>query len=82
MDAATAYRSPQVNPPLQLTVANPHSLAFVVKLHRDCKRADQPLRGRVEHVVSGERGEFTGLAELQSWIGQVIARQVIPASNH
>jgi hypothetical protein len=71
-----------MNLPLNLTVTNPHSLTFVVKLHRDCERADHPLRGRVEHVASGERGEFDGLSELQSWIEQVIARRVIPTSNH
>jgi hypothetical protein len=70
-----------MNVPLQLTVSHPHSLAFVVKLHRDCEHAAHPLCGRVEHVASGERGVFDGLSELQSWIGHVIARQVIPDSK-
>ena len=54
-----------------LSTANPypHSRAFVVKLHRDANPRRGVLRGRIEHVASGMRGEFDGIEQLLGWLG-------------
>lgn len=50
--------------------ANPYppSRAFVLKLHRETDLAAGVVRGRIEHVASGSRGEFNGLDQLLGWL--------------
>jgi hypothetical protein len=53
-----------------LQTANPYpvSRAFVLKLHRDSDVVRGVLRGRIEHVASGVRGEFDGTEQLLGWL--------------
>ena len=53
-----------------LRTANPypHSRAFVLKLHREADIQRGVLRGRIEHVASGTRGEFDGIEQLLGWL--------------
>ena len=53
---------------LQSANPYPHSRAFVVKLHRDADLLRGVLRGRIEHVASGIRGEFNGTEQLLGWL--------------
>ncbi len=46
----------------------PHSHAFVLKLHRDTDVMAGVVRGRVEHVASGSRGEFESVDQLLGWL--------------
>jgi hypothetical protein len=54
--------------PLQTANPYPHSRAFVLKLHRDADVVQGALRGRIEHVASGIRGEFSGTEQLLGWL--------------
>ena len=53
---------------LQSANPYPHSRAFVLKLHRDADLLHGVLRGRIEHVASGMRGEFNGTEQLLGWL--------------
>jgi hypothetical protein len=57
-----------VNPPLESTNPYPHTGAFVLRLHRDADLLHGVLRGRIEHVASGMRGEFGDAAQLLGWL--------------
>jgi len=43
---------------------------FVVQLRSDSSVPDQDLRGRVEHVMSGESEQFATLAQLLAFMGR------------
>jgi hypothetical protein len=49
----------------------PAERAFVVWLHGDCRPGADDLRGRVEHVRSGDVRHFDSLAELMAFFGRV-----------
>jgi hypothetical protein len=53
---------------LQTASPYPHSRAFVLKLHRETDVLRGVLRGRIEHVASGLRGEFSGAEQLLGWL--------------
>lgn len=50
--------------------ANPYppGRAFVLKLHRETDLVAGVVRGRIEHVASGSRGEFDGVDQLLGWL--------------
>jgi hypothetical protein len=66
--------------PLQDRLSNPLHLAFVLRLHRDCDALGHPLCGSVEHLISGWRGEFANLAELQAWLERMLGG--LPSPTH
>ena len=49
--------------------------AFVVRLYADLDRAREQIRGQVEHVVSGEGGEFRSIDELVQFMSQVLEKR-------
>ena len=51
----------------------PVQRAFVVQLHATAAVAQGQLRGRVEHVPSGEVAHFHTLDELLAFIARVLA---------
>jgi hypothetical protein len=50
----------------------PADRAFVVQLYAETAVAPGQLRGRVEHVVSGQATHFASLAELLGFIMRVL----------
>lgn len=56
--------------PLHSTNPYPLGRAFVVKLHQDADLMHGVLRGRIEHVASGIRGEFVGTDQLVGWLAR------------
>jgi hypothetical protein len=58
----------------------PVSRAFLVQLAADCEPGGQTLRGRVEHVRSGEAARFQSLPELATFMRDVL-RQGAKASS-
>lgn len=63
-----------MNNTLQSTQPYPADRSFVLKLHRDADLAGGELRGRIVHLVSDERGDFFGSAELLLTLGALIER--------
>jgi hypothetical protein len=58
---------------------NPHpsypaASCYVLKLHRDAAPQRGRLRGRVEHIVSGESSEFSSGEALLAWLAQHAAQ--------
>jgi hypothetical protein len=51
---------------------SPH-WAFVVQLREGTALTPQDVRGRVEHIVSGQATLFASLAELWAFMQQVLA---------
>ena len=49
----------------------PAERAFVVWLRVDCRPAEQDVRGRVEHVRSGNLVHFDSLAELLAFLARL-----------
>ena len=49
----------------------PAERAFVVWLRADCRPAEQDVRGRVEHVRSGNLVHFDSLAELLAFLARL-----------
>lgn len=49
--------------------------SFVVQFCEPRKQQVLELRGRVEHVVSGEATRFTSLAELEAFMQNVLVTQ-------
>jgi hypothetical protein len=47
--------------------------AFVVQFHMETDVAREQVRGRVEHVVSGQAKHFASVEELLAFIRQVLA---------
>ncbi len=52
----------------------PVNRAFAVQIHADAQVRRQ-LKGRIEHVLSGEAAHFGSLAELQAFITRVVEEQ-------
>ncbi len=52
-------------------VTLPAERAFVVWLRGDCRPGEQDLRGRVEHVRSGDLAHFESLAELVAFLARL-----------
>ena len=59
-----------MNEPLHNTNPYPLGRAFVLKLHQDADLLHGVLRGRIEHVASGIRGEFVGTEQLVGWLAR------------
>jgi hypothetical protein len=53
---------------LQSVNPYPQDRTFVLKLHHDTDLSRGVLRGRIEHVASGIRGEFSGTEQLLGWL--------------
>ena len=49
----------------------PSALAFVLKLHRDCRPGTGLWLGRVEHLASGRQGEFASGADLLACVARI-----------
>jgi hypothetical protein len=64
-------RSPAVPRGAELPVKR----AFVVQVQADADLARGVLRGRVEHMVSGEAARFDCAEELIGWMGRTLARR-------
>jgi hypothetical protein len=63
----TPCRDPQAAP--ELTIHR----AFVVHFYADWDRAERAgCRGRIEHVVSGDGGEFESLEDLLRFVRRVL----------
>jgi hypothetical protein len=52
--------------------AYPTQRAFVVQIHADANMAQGEMRGRVEHIVSGQVTHFETVEELVQFIVQVL----------
>ena len=52
----------------------PVNRAFAVQIHADAQVQKGQLKGRVEHVPSGEATHFESLAELQAFIIRVVTK--------
>ncbi len=52
----------------------PVNRAFAVQIHADAQVRKGQLKGRVEHVLSGEATHFGSLAELQAFILRVVTK--------
>jgi hypothetical protein len=48
--------------------------AFIVRLYPGADPSAGEIAGWVEHVVSGEAGEFRSVKELLGFIGQILHR--------
>lgn len=74
-------RRPKQRGPQQTTrddeghIALPVSRAFLVQLAADCEPGGQVVRGRVEHVRSGEAMRFASLPELAAFMFDVCSRR-------
>jgi hypothetical protein len=51
----------------------PTQRAFVVQLHAEAHVAQGQLRGRVEHLVSGQAAYFQSMVDLTTFIVQVLS---------
>ena len=63
-----------MNDVLQSTHPYPADRSFVLKLHRDMDLAGGELRGRIVHLVSDERADFVGSAELLLTLEALVKR--------
>ncbi len=52
----------------------PVNRAFAVQIHADAQVRKGQLKGRVEHVLSGEATHFESLDELQAFILRVVTK--------
>ncbi len=52
----------------------PVNRAFAVQIHADAQLRKGQLKGRVEHVLSGEAAHFGSLAELHAFILRVMTK--------
>lgn len=67
---------------LNPTPLYPSAGCYVLKLHRDALAPDAALCGRIEHIVSGDSGEFAGGGALLAWLLEHAARrQADPSSR-
>jgi len=53
----------------------PAKRAFVVQLSTDANPALGDIRGRVEHLVSGEADHFVSSEELQAFMSRILSTQ-------
>jgi hypothetical protein len=60
-------------PPLPAPLS-PH-WAFVVQLREGTPLSPEGMRGRVEHIVSGQATLFTSLEEIRAFMARVLAAQ-------
>lgn len=49
----------------------PAERAFVVMLRADCQPTTEDLRGRIEHVRTGQKTHFDSLTELVAFLAAV-----------
>jgi hypothetical protein len=54
--------------------SHPTAASYVLKLHRDAMPRQGRLRGRLEHIVSGESHDFADAQGLIAWLLQHAAR--------
>ena len=52
----------------------PPDRAFLVRLDADADPECGPLFGRVEHLTSGKRAEFTSAEELAGFIKEIVTQ--------
>ena len=55
--------------------AYPARRAFVVQIHSEADVAQNEVRGRVEHIVSGQAAHFGTVEELWQFIVQVLTTE-------
>jgi hypothetical protein len=55
--------------------AYPARRGFVVQIHREADVAQNDVRGRVEHIVSGQAARFGTVEELVQFIVQVLTAE-------
>jgi hypothetical protein len=55
--------------------AYPARRAFVVQIHSEADVAQNEVRGRVEHIVSGQAARFGTVEELVQFIVQVLTTE-------
>jgi hypothetical protein len=48
----------------------PSARCYVVKLHRDARPEQGQLRGRLEHIASGDQVDFNNADELLDWLAR------------
>lgn len=48
----------------------PSAGRYVLRLHRDSRRQEGRLAGRIEHVSSGDGAEFASADELVDWLSR------------
>jgi len=53
----------------------PPDRAFLVRLDADANPERGPLFGRVEHLTSGKRAEFTSSEELEGFIKKIVTQE-------
>jgi len=51
----------------------PTQRAFVVQLHAESKIAKGQIKGRVEHIVSGQSTHFSSMKALKAFMQRVLA---------
>lgn len=61
-------------------VLNPHPIypsagRYVLRLHRDARRQQGELFGRIEHVASGAGMDFASAADLLDWLARHEAQE-------
>ena len=59
----------------------PSALAFVIKLHRDCRPGSGLWFGRLEHLASGRQGEFASGADLWACLARIADVQSVEAPS-
>ena len=61
--------------------SHPSDGCYVVKLHRDARPQQGELRGRLEHIVSGDCVEFASAQALLAALVHLAANQAAAAST-
>lgn len=55
---------------LDARASYPSERCYVLKIHRDARPDQGDLKGRLEHIASGTRVEFTNGVELLAWLAR------------
>lgn len=66
---------------LNPTPLYPSAGCYVLKLHRDALLPDAALSGRIEHIVSGDAGDFASGVALLAWLLEHAARRLPETSS-
>jgi len=53
----------------------PPDRAFLVRLYADADPVRGPLLGRVEHLTSGKRADFSSAEELEGFIDKILSEK-------